>query len=91
MSQALLPPVIGAATAMGCAVAGLIFLRHWRDTRDRLFAWFGAAFWVMAANRVALVAAGEEHEASTLIYLVRLGAFLLILAGIVEKNRSTRT
>ena len=26
--------------AMGCAVAGLFFLRFWRDARDRLFLLF---------------------------------------------------
>jgi Fe2+ transport system protein B len=77
---------VSSATAMGCAVAGLIFLRHWRATRDRLFAYFAASFWLMAVNRVALVIVGEVHEASTYIYLVRFAAFLLIIVGIVEKN-----
>ena len=77
---------VSSATAMGFAVAGLVFLRHWRTTRDRLFADFAASFWLMAVNRVALLVVGEAHEASTYIYLVRFGAFLLIILGIVEKN-----
>ena len=81
-----------SATAMGSLVAGLFFLRYWRDTRDRLFAWFAAAFFLMAVNRVGLVVVGEALEVSTLLYLVRMTAFLLIIAGVVEKNvRVART
>jgi hypothetical protein len=75
-----------SATAMGCAVAGLIFLRHWVGTRDRLFGWFSASFFLMAVNRVALLAVGEQHEVSTSIYVVRALAFAFIIAGIVAKN-----
>jgi hypothetical protein len=81
---------LGAATGMGCAVAGLIFLRYWRRTRDRLFAFFAASFWMMAVNRMALVVVGEAHEASTYIYIVRFVAFLLIILGIWDKNRPPR-
>jgi hypothetical protein len=80
----------GSATAMGFAVAGLLFLRHWRSTGDRLLAYFAASFWLMAVNRVALVAIGDAHEASTLIYVVRLAAFLLIIAGVAAKNLEAR-
>jgi hypothetical protein len=86
----LLAVAFGAATGMGCAVAGLIFLRHWAVTRDRLFAWFSASFFLMAVNRVALIAVGEQHEVSTYIYVVRALAFVLIIAGIVEKNLRPR-
>ena len=65
---------------------GLIFLKHWRATRDGLFASFAAAFWLMAVNRMALVVVGETQEASTLIYLVRFAAFALILWAIIRKN-----
>ena len=82
---------IGGATGMACAVAGLLFLRYWRQTRDRLFAFFAAAFWLMAVNRAALAVVGDMHEVSTYIYLVRFVAFVLILLAIVEKNMGRRT
>ena len=88
MAPDMLAAAIGSATATGCAVVGLIFLRYWTRTRDRLFAFFAASFWLMAVNRAALVMAGEAHEASTYIYLFRFAAFLLIIAGIVLKNLS---
>jgi Family of unknown function (DUF5985) len=74
------------AIAMGFGAAGLFFLRYWRETRDRLFAWFGLAFFVLAANRAMLVVMHEDREASLLPYLVRLLAFLIILAAILDKN-----
>jgi hypothetical protein len=40
------------ALAMAFAVAGLFFLRFWRDTKDRLFAFFALAFFALAANRL---------------------------------------
>lgn len=90
MAPEVLAVAAGSATAMGSAAAGLFFLRYWRDSRDRLFAWFAAAFWLMAVNRVGLVVVGEAAEVSTLLYLVRMTAFLLIIAGVVEKNLRTK-
>jgi hypothetical protein len=89
MSPETLNVAIGSATGTACAVVGLIFLKHWRATRDELFASFSAAFWLMAVNRMALVVVGENQEASTLIYLVRFAAFALILWAIVRKNMAT--
>lgn len=70
-----------------CGVAGLFFLRFWVETRDRLFALFALAFWMMAANRVALGAYfGPDTEVQTYAYLVRLAAFLIILYAIIDRN-----
>ena len=72
---------------MGYLVAGLFFLRFWRDTRDRLFAVFAFAFWLFGAQRLllALIDVQREHEA--LFYLLRLVGFLLIIWAVVDKNR----
>lgn len=67
-------------------VAGLFFLRFWWQTRDRLFAYFALAFWMMAANRIVLSFLLDQSEARTYVYLVRLAAFLLILYAIFDKN-----
>ena len=75
------------ATVMGCAVAGLFFLRFWRKTRDRLFALFSLAFWLLAANWLAL-AFTTRDEVRTALYVVRLIAFLVILFAIYDKNRA---
>jgi hypothetical protein len=74
------------AIAAGYAVAGLFFLRFWRDTRDRLFVLFAVAFFVLAANRVVggLLAEPDRDP----IYWVRFAAFAVILVAVVDKNRS---
>ena len=72
-------------------VAGLFFLRFWRQTRDRLFAYFALAFWMMAANRVALSFLQGQGEVTTYVYLVRLAAFLVILFAIFDKNYLRRS
>lgn len=66
--------------------AGLFFLRFWRSTRDTLFLAFGAAFIIEGLNRVAFLFIDKPNEGSPAIYIVRLLAFLLILAAIIRKN-----
>jgi hypothetical protein len=79
--------LIPGAIVMGYAVAGLFFLRFWRQTRDRLFLIFAIAFWLLGAQRLALALTSQMAESLTGLYLVRLFAFLLILLAIVDKNR----
>lgn len=81
--------VLGA-TAMASVVAGVFFLRFWRDTRDRLFAIFAVAFWLLGLTRLGLSLVGQVDETHTWLYIVRLLAFALILAAIVDKNRSNK-
>jgi Family of unknown function (DUF5985) len=77
---------LSGVITMGFLVAGLFFLRFWSRTRERLFAAFAAAFWLLAANHglVALLRMPREEE--SWIYLLRLAAFSLIIAAIVLKN-----
>jgi hypothetical protein len=82
-----LMPFMNGAIAMGFAMAGLFFLRFWRDTRDRLFVFFAAAFWMMAAERVGLLYVGPDEAARVTVYLARLAGFSLIIFGIADKNR----
>jgi hypothetical protein len=79
---------LSGATMMALLVAGLFFLRFFRDTHDRLFAMFAAAFWIMALNRVAILLVNPPTEVGTVFYVVRLLAFVLILVAIIDKNRS---
>jgi hypothetical protein len=82
-----LSQLISGALVMGYFVAGLYFLRFWRDTRDRLFGIFAAAFWLLAAQRAALALTADPNGEQVLLYSVRLLAFVLILAAIIDKNR----
>jgi len=79
------------ALVMGTFVVGLFFLRWWRATGDRLFVMFALAFWALGINWLGLALLATTHEARTAFYLLRLLAFVLILAAIVDKNRGVRT
>ena len=74
--------------ATASVTAGIFFLRYWRDTRDQLFLAFGVAFVIEGCNRTAMLLLQQPNEGSPWVYLVRFFAFLLILAGIVNKNRN---
>lgn len=69
--------------------AGLFFLRFWRDTEDSLFLNFALAFFIAAADRAAEMFFVHPNEASPWVYAVRGFGFLLIVAAIVRKNRSS--
>jgi hypothetical protein len=80
---------ISGAVMMGAAAIGLFFVRSWRRTRDRLLLLFGMSFWMLAVERWILVAVPRSHEVRPFVYLIRLAAFILIIAAIVDKNRSS--
>jgi hypothetical protein len=82
-------PFFWGATAMGCLAVGLIFVRSWRLTGDRFFAFFGAAFWILGAHWIALAVVGAVDETRHYFYAVRLVGFLLVLVAIAEKNRES--
>lgn len=74
-------------TTMGCLTIALFFVRFWRSSGDRFFGLFALAFATFAVNRFVLLLLDEADEARTAVYFVRLLAFLIIIAAIVEKNR----
>ena len=73
-----------AATCAG--VSGLFFLRFWRASRDPLFGFFCAAFWLLALSWARLALFSPLEETRPYIYAIRLVAFSLIMIGIVTKN-----
>ncbi len=75
------------AAAMGCWTAMLFFLRFWRESGDRLFALFSAAFLLLGLTRLGTALAHEPIEGQTYLYWIRLVGFLLILVAIIDKNR----
>lgn len=72
--------------ATACFSAGMFFLKFWRRTRDVLFLAFGSAFIIEGLNRVGLLFMPHPSEATPWFYMVRILAFLIILAGILKKN-----
>lgn len=74
------------ATAMAGAIAGLFFLRLWRESGDRLYVMFACSFWLEAVARAARLLAENPNEAHPGFFLLRVGAYGLILVAIADKN-----
>jgi hypothetical protein len=77
------------ALAMSALVAALFFLRFWRESRERLFAFFALAFALLAANWIglAIIDHPTDEVRQEYGYVVRLVAFVILLIGIFDKNR----
>jgi hypothetical protein len=86
MLDALYTYSFGVLTALAF-VCGLFFLRYWRSSGDRFFAFFAVAFWALGANWALLAGRDPADEYLPYFYLLRLLAFVLILSAIVDKNR----
>lgn len=71
-------------------VASAFFWKFWRQTRDELFLAFAAAFFIEGINRLSFLFIAAPNEGRPAIYIVRLVAFLLIVAAIVRKNWGMR-
>ena len=93
MLRALISQFMSGGIMLGCLACGFFFLRFWQKTRDSLFAVFAAAFWILAVERVFLLATVNPvdpsgiHELRGYVYWFRFVAFSLIISAIVMKNR----
>lgn len=79
---------VSGAILMACWVVGLFFYRFWRSTRDRFFAMFAVAFWLLGLERVILAWFNLQDETNSFVYLIRSLAFLVIVVAIADKNRA---
>jgi hypothetical protein len=71
---------------LGWLAIGVFFLKFWRRTGDSLFLAFAIAFALLAANQAVPVLFGIPSEDQGYVYLLRLGAFLLIILAVLRKN-----
>ena len=77
---------VAGAMSAGFAIAGLFFLRFWWRTRERLFAAFAIAFWLMGLNQAVAGSSRYDHAENSAAYLLRLAAFTLIILAVLTKN-----
>ncbi len=82
--------LISGLTTMGFLVAGVFFFRFWSRTREMLFAIFGLSFFLLVANQLVTHAFGLPEQELFWAYLLRVIAFLLLIAAIVTKNLQQR-
>ncbi|HEV2209817.1 MAG TPA: DUF5985 family protein [Verrucomicrobiae bacterium] len=81
----MLKAMLAGAILVSAWAISVFFMRFWRKTHDPLFAFFAAAFLLLGIERIGMLVFAGGTEGS--IYLIRLVAFVLILAGIIGKNR----
>jgi len=81
---------LAGAVTFGHLIAAVFFLRFWKRTTDRLFLAFAVAFALLALNQALAQWLGAADERVGYTYLLRVLGFLLILAGIVDKNLRSR-
>jgi uncharacterized membrane protein len=86
--RAAIIPFLQTVSATAAVAAGLFFFRFWRESGDRLFAFFGAAFVLLSLSWSLLGLFSPTEETRPYIYAIRLVAFLLMIAGMVDKNRA---
>jgi hypothetical protein len=79
--------ISGVLSAFSATIA-LFFLRFYRESKDRLFAFFSAAFGLLALDWLAMCLVSPPHESQHYVFLFRFLAFVLIAAGVVDKNRA---
>jgi hypothetical protein len=72
---------------MGYLTAALFFLKFWVRTKERLFLAFFVAFLLFGTEQGLLIWSRMAREEQTWFYLLRLCGFVLIIAGVVDKNR----
>lgn len=78
--------ITGAIVAL-CGVAALCFWNFRRQTGERFFTLFALAFATLGINFIFLAAGDRDSEFRPTLYLIRLAAFALIIAAIVDQNR----
>jgi hypothetical protein len=78
----------GASAALS-VVAAVHFFKFWKRTRDSLFLALAAGFATLGLHWAALGVLNPGDETRHYLYVLRFAAFALIIAGVVNKNRSS--
>ena len=82
------PDFFSGFQAAAYLVCALFFLRFWHRSRDGLFFAFAFAFVLLSLQQWLIVFLGLSEEDRSWVYVLRLVAFLAIIAAIVRKNIS---
>ena len=85
--------MLAGALLLSYLLAGMYFVQFWRRTGDRLFVHFAVAFWLFVLNQLVTAIPSLADDTAGYEYLLRVLGFLVIIAGIIDKNRrpSSRT
>jgi hypothetical protein len=83
--------ILLGAVIMGDFLAALFFVRFWKMTGDRFFLFFSASFLAIGVSRLVVDEGIPPFGLETMGYSMRILSYLFIIAGILYKNRGTRT
>ena len=75
------------ATAGLSFVISLFFLRFWKNTQDRFFLFLSASFVLQAADRLLQESSLSLNQDTPVQYTLRILAYILILAAVLDKNK----
>lgn len=78
---------LAGAIVVLCGVAALLFWHFRRQAGERFFGLFALAFATLGVGFLFQAAGDQQSEFRPHVFLIRLAAFLLIIAAIAEKNR----
>lgn len=67
-------------------VAGLFFLRFWRQTQDTLFLAFVVFFVIQGLSTTYVISYSHPNIGSLWLFALRLFSVLVVLAAILKKN-----
>lgn len=81
--------LVGIILAMSL-VASAHFFKFWNATRDQLFLAFAIAMAIEGVTRLFTLLNADSYEGAPVVYVVRLVAYLIILAAIFRKNRRSQ-
>ena len=83
--------ILLGAVIMGDVLAALFFVRFWKMTGDRFFLLFSGSFLAIAVSRLVVDENMPPFGMEALGYSIRILSYLFIIAGILYKNRGTKT
>jgi hypothetical protein len=83
----LLNEFFAGSASISLLVIALFFLRFWQRTHDRLFIFFSAAFLILMVERIVRALMTVDNEWAPYVYSIRLAGFVVIIIGVVDKNR----
>lgn len=69
-------------------IPAVFFWSSWRRSGDRFFLFFALAFAILTVERAVMGIKDLPEAPNIMLYTIRLVGFLLIIAAIVDKNRS---
>jgi hypothetical protein len=71
-------------------VAAVFFWKYWRKTHEGLFLGMALGFGLLMVHWTALAVVNPSDDTRHYLYIVRFLAFVVMIAGVVAKNRSPR-